>query len=262
MKKYQELLRYVLEHGEERDDRTGTGTISVFGHQVEYDVSNSFPLLTTKRVHLRSIIYELIWMLQGDTNARFLQERKVTIWDEWADENGDLGPIYGKQWRDFFGVDQIRDAIHQIEHNPDSRRIIVSAWNPHDLPQMALPPCHCFFQFYVSGENLSLKLYQRSADLFLGVPFNIAQYTLLLYIVAKICGKKPHRFIHSFGDLHIYKNHLEQVQEQLSREPYELPHLEIMGDDEIDIDDLSSLYDRIEVNDYKHHPTIKAEVAV
>lgn len=261
MQTYLDLLKYVLENGTERTDRTGTGTISTFGHQVEYDVSEKFPILTTKKIHMKSVIMELAWMLKGDTNVKFLRDNGVTIWDEWADENGDLGKIYGKQWRDFGGVDQIREVINQIRNNPDSRRIIVSAWNPAELSEMALPPCHCFFQFYVEGDRLSLKLYQRSADLFLGVPFNLAQYSLLLYIFAKICGKKPHRFIHSFGDLHIYKNHLDQVKLQLSRKPYELPEVKILGD--IDIDNISeNLIDQIIIENYRHHPSIKADVSV
>lgn len=263
MKQYLKLLEEVFDEGVYRSDRTGTGTYSLFGNQVEYDVSEKFPLLTTKKVHFRSVVFELLWMLRGETNVKFLHDNGVSIWDEWADENGDLGKIYGKQWRNFFGVDQIKDAIDQIKNNPTSRRIIVSAWNPHDLPDMALPPCHCFFQFYVQDDRLSLKLYQRSADLFLGVPFNIAQYSLLLYIVAKICGKKPYRFIHSFGDVHIYKNHSGQVTEQLSRNPYELPTLEILGDEPIDIDNIdASFFERIKLNDYKCHPAIKAEVSV
>lgn len=224
MKQYLDLLQHVLDHGILKEDRTGTGTHSVFGYQMRFDLQNGFPLLTTKKLHLKSIIHELLWFLKGDTNVKYLQENGVRIWNEWADENGDLGHIYGYQWRswpDYDGghIDQIKEAIDTIQHNPDSRRIIVSAWNVADLPQMNLPPCHAFFQFYVANGKLSLQLYQRSADIFLGVPFNIASYALLLMMVAQVTGLEAGDFVHTLGDAHIYNNHIEQVREQLSREP-------------------------------------------
>lgn len=224
MKQYLDLLQHVLDHGIFKEDRTGTGTHSVFGYQMRFDLQDGFPLLTTKKLHLKSIIHELLWFLKGDTNVKYLQENGVRIWNEWADENGDLGHIYGYQWRswpDYNGghIDQIKEAIHTIQNNPDSRRIIVSAWNVADLPQMNLPPCHAFFQFYVANGKLSLQLYQRSADIFLGVPFNIASYALLLMMVAQVTGLEAGDFVHTLGDAHIYNNHIEQVREQLSREP-------------------------------------------
>ena len=228
MKQYLDLLQHVLDHGIFKEDRTGTGTHSVFGYQMRFDLQDGFPLLTTKKLHLKSIIHELLWFLKGDTNVKYLQENGVRIWNEWADENGDLGHIYGYQWRswpDYNGghIDQIKEAIHTIQNNPDSRRIIVSAWNVADLPQMNLPPCHAFFQFYVANGKLSLQLYQRSADIFLGVPFNIASYALLLMMVAQVTGLEAGDFVHTLGDAHIYNNHIEQVREQLSREPRALP---------------------------------------
>lgn len=228
MKQYLDLLQHVLDHGVLKEDRTGTGTHSVFGYQMRFNLQDGFPLLTTKKLHLKSIIHELLWFLKGDTNVKYLQENGVRIWNEWADENGDLGHIYGYQWRswpDYNGghIDQIKEAIHTIQNNPDSRRIIVSAWNVADLPQMNLPPCHAFFQFYVANGKLSLQLYQRSADIFLGVPFNIASYALLLMMVAQVTGLEAGDFVHTLGDAHIYNNHIEQVREQLSREPRDLP---------------------------------------
>nr|MBP8843780.1 thymidylate synthase [Barnesiella sp.] len=232
MKQYLDLLQHVLDHGILKEDRTGTGTHSVFGYQMRFDLQDGFPLLTTKKLHLKSIIHELLWFLKGDTNVKYLQENGVRIWNEWADENGDLGHIYGYQWRswpDYNGghIDQIKEAIHTIQNNPDSRRIIVSAWNVADLPQMNLPPCHAFFQFYVANGKLSLQLYQRSADIFLGVPFNIASYALLLMMVAQVTGLEAGDFVHTLGDAHIYNNHIEQVREQLSREPRDLPKMKL-----------------------------------
>src|SRR6478735_5262501 len=232
MKVYHELLRRIIAEGVRKDDRTGTGTLSVFGHQMRFDLSRGFPLVTTKKLHLRSIIYELLWFLKGDTNIRYLRENGVTIWDEWADENGDLGPVYGRQWRswpkpDGSTVDQIQWVIGEIKRNPDSRRLIVSAWNPGEIDKMALAPCHCLFQFYVAEGRLSCQLYQRSADVFLGVPFNIASYALLVHMMADQCGLKVGDFVWTGGDTHIYSNHLDQVQQQLSREPYPLPRLHL-----------------------------------
>ena len=234
MKEYQRLLKLVLDTGKTRSDRTGTGTISVFGAQARFNLRNSFPCLTTKKLHLRSIIHELLWFIKGDTNIKYLKDNKVTIWDEWADENGNLGPVYGEQWRkwktaDGLNIDQIKELIKNIKENPNSRRHIVSAWNPGELKKMALPPCHAFFQLYVDTESkeLSCQLYQRSADLFLGVPFNIASYSLLTMMIAQVCSLKPGEFIHTFGDLHIYSNHIEQVNTQLQREPRELPKMKI-----------------------------------
>ena len=232
MKQYLDLLQHVLDHGVLKEDRTGTGTHSVFGYQMRFDLQNGFPLLTTKKLHLKSIIHELLWFLKGDTNVKYLQANGVRIWNEWADENGDLGHIYGYQWRswpDYDGghIDQIKEAIDTIQNNPDSRRIIVSAWNVADLPQMNLPPCHAFFQFYVANGKLSLQLYQRSADIFLGVPFNIASYALLLMMVAQVTGLEAGDFVHTLGDAHIYNNHIEQVREQLSREPRALPTMKL-----------------------------------
>ncbi len=260
---YEDLLRDVLEHGTPKSDRTGTGTRSVFGRQLRFDLTESFPLITTKRVHFRSIAYELLWFLRGDSNVSWLQEHGVTIWDEWADASGDLGPVYGVQWRSWPApngetIDQLSDIVEQIKTNPDSRRLIVSAWNVADIPNMALAPCHAFFQFYVADGKLSCQLYQRSADLFLGVPFNIASYALLTVMVAQQTGLEPGEFIWTGGDCHIYDNHVEQVTEQLSREPYPYPQLELKP--------AASLYnyefEDFEVKNYQHHPTIKAPVAV
>ncbi|MGI8966289.1 MAG: thymidylate synthase [Limisphaerales bacterium] len=302
MFQYQELLRLVLEHGKFKPDRTGTGTYSVFGAQARFPLQNNFPLLTTKKLHLRSIIYELLWFLRGERNVRYLQENKVTIWDEWANEKGDLGPVYGKQWRNWVktrsrsresantaenqptlfdpgesgddaivtaagprvrrshhGIDQIAQVIDQIKKNPDSRRLIVSAWNVADIDSMALPPCHALFQFYVSEGELSCQLYQRSADLFLGVPFNIASYALLTLTVAQVCGLKPGDFIHTFGDLHLYANHLAQAQEQLAREPRPLPQMKLNPAVK-NIDTFK--FEDFELVGYDPHPGIKAPIAV
>ncbi len=264
MKQYLDLMRHVRDHGIRKEDRTGTGTLSVFGYQMRFDLAEGFPLVTTKKLHLRSIIHELLWFLQGDTNLRYLHENNVTIWDEWADENGDLGPVYGYQWRSWpdangKGIDQISQVINQIRHNPDSRRIIVSAWNVGEIDQMALPPCHAFFQFYVADGRLSCQLYQRSADIFLGVPFNIASYALLLMMMAQVTGLEAGDFVHTFGDAHLYLNHLEQADLQLSRTPHALPVMRINPD----IDDLFAFrFDDFELQDYDPHPHIKAPVAV
>ena len=264
MKQYLDLLRTVLDKGTQKEDRTGTGTISVFGYQSRYDLSEGFPVLTTKKLHLKSIIYELLWFLKGDTNVKYLQDNGVRIWNEWADEKGDLGHIYGYQWRswpDYNGgfIDQISDAVNTIKTNPDSRRIIVSAWNVADLPNMSLPPCHAFLQFYVAGGKLSLQLYQRSADIFLGVPFNIASYALLLKMMAQVTGLKEGEFIHTLGDAHIYNNHLEQIYLQLSREPRALPQMNI-NPDVRNIFDFT--YEDFELVGYDPHPHIKGIVAV
>ena len=265
MKQYLELLDHILNNGVDREDRTGTGTRSVFGYQMRFDLRDGFPLITTKKIHLKSIIHELLWFLKGDTNVRYLQENGVRIWNEWADpETGDLGHIYGYQWRswpDYDGgsVDQIEEAVEQIKHNPDSRRIIVSAWNVADLPKMKLPPCHAFFQFYVAQGRLSLQLYQRSADTFLGVPFNIASYALLLMMVAQVTGLEPGEFIHTLGDAHIYRNHFDQVREQLSREPRQLPHMHLNPDIK-NLDEFS--FADFTLEGYDPHPHIKGEVAV
>jgi thymidylate synthase len=264
MKQYLDLLNRVLTEGVEKEDRTGTGTISVFGHQMRFHLADGFPCLTTKKLHLKSIIYELLWFLQGDTNVKYLQEHGVRIWNEWADENGDLGPVYGKQWRawrDYDGstIDQIQEVIDTIKHNPDSRRMMVSAWNVADVPQMKLPPCHCLFQFYVANGKLSLQLYQRSADIFLGVPFNIASYALLLMMMAQVCGLEAGDFVHTMGDAHIYKNHLEQVKLQLSRTPRPLPTMKINPE----VKNLFDFkYEDFELTDYNPYPHISAEVAV
>ena len=264
MKQYQDLLRRILDEGVVKSDRTGTGTKSVFGHQMRFDLSQGFPLVTTKKLHLKSIIYELLWFLRGDTNVKYLQDHGVSIWDEWADEDGNLGHIYGYQWRswpDYRGghIDQIREVVDQIQHNPDSRRMIVSAWNVADLRTMNLPPCHLLFQFYVAEGKLSLQLYQRSADTFLGVPFNIASYALLLTMVAQVCGLQPGEFIHTTGDTHLYLNHLDQARLQLSREPRPLPRLVVNPD-------VKSLFDfRFEdftIEGYDPWPHIKAAVSV
>jgi len=264
MQQYLDLLQHILDNGTEKSDRTGTGTISYFGYQMRFDLSKGFPLVTTKKLHLKSIIYELLWFLCGETKIKYLKEHGVSIWNEWADENGELGPVYGKQWRSWEGsdgkvIDQISDAIKQIKNNPDSRRIIVSAWNVADLPKMALMPCHALFQFYVADGKLSCQLYQRSADVFLGVPFNIASYTLLTMMIAQVCDLEPGDFVHTFGDVHIYSNHLEQVKLQLSRKPYPLPTMKLNPA-------VKNIFDfRFEdfiLENYQHHPAIKAPVAV
>lgn len=264
MTPYLELIQHILRNGHRKEDRTGTGTISTFGYQMRFDLSKGFPLLTTKKVHLKSIIYELLWFLKGDTNVHYLQEHGVRIWNEWADPDGDLGHIYGYQWRswpDYEGgfIDQISDAVKAIKENPDSRRIIVSAWNVADLKNMNLPPCHAFFQFYVSEGKLSLQLYQRSADCFLGVPFNIASYALLCMMMAQVCGLEPGDFIHTLGDAHIYTNHLDQVHEQLTREPRELPRM-IINPDVKSIFDF--IYEDFTLTGYDPHPAIKGVVSV
>ena len=257
-------MRHVRDHGTRKEDRTGTGTVSVFGHQMRFDLSEGFPLVTTKKIHLRSILHELLWFLKGDTNIRYLHENKVTIWDEWADENGDLGPVYGHQWRswptaDGRKIDQISQVIDQLRNNPDSRRIIVSAWNVGDIENMALPPCHAFFQFYVADGKLSCQLYQRSADIFLGVPFNIASYALLLLMMAQVTGLQAGDFVHTFGDAHLYLNHLEQTDLQLSRTPHAAPVMQLNPDIK-DLFDFS--FDDFELTNYDPHPHIKAPVAV
>ncbi|MBI5919061.1 MAG: thymidylate synthase [Nitrosomonadales bacterium] len=264
MRAYLDLMQHVQDHGTKKSDRTGTGTVSVFGYQMRFDLSQGFPLVTTKKCHLKSIIHELLWFLQGDTNIRYLKENGVRIWDEWADEYGDLGPVYGKQWRswetvDGRVVDQIKVAVEQLKHNPDSRRIIVSAWNVGELERMALAPCHAFFQFYVADGKLSCQLYQRSADIFLGVPFNIASYALLTMMMAQVCGLKPGDFVHTFGDAHLYSNHLEQVATQLSREPRALPTMKINPAVK---DILSFKFEDFTLEGYEPHPAIKAAVAV
>ncbi|MBR1415908.1 MAG: thymidylate synthase [Prevotella sp.] len=264
MKQYLDLLDRILHEGVQKGDRTGTGTLSVFGHQMRFNLEEGFPLLTTKKLHLKSIIYELLWFLQGNTNAHWLQERGVRIWNEWADENGELGPIYGHQWRswpDYDGgtIDQIAYVLDQIKNNPNSRRMIVSAWNVAEVNKMALPPCHTMFQFYVADGKLSLQLYQRSADTFLGVPFNIASYALLCMMMAQVCGLKPGEFVHTTGDTHLYLNHLEQARLQLSREPRPLPRMRINPD----VKDLFSFqYEDFQLEDYNPWPHIKAEVSV
>ena len=264
MKQYLDLLSHIMEHGTVKHDRTGVGTKSVFGYQMRFDLQDGFPLLTTKKVHLRSIIHELLWFIAGDTNIGYLHDNKVSIWDEWADENGDLGPVYGRQWRswqapDGRSIDQLQQAIDLIRHNPDSRRILVCAWNPADIDKMALPPCHCLFQFYVAGGRLSCQLYQRSADVFLGVPFNIASYALLTMMMAQVCGLQPGEFVHSFGDTHIYLNHFDQVAEQLSREPRALPRMKLNPE-------VKSLFDfkyeDFTLEGYDPWPALKAPVAV
>jgi thymidylate synthase len=264
MKPYLDLMRHVLEHGTRKDDRTGTGTLSVFGWQMRYNLAEGFPLVTTKKCHLRSIIHELLWFLQGDTNIKYLKENGVSIWDEWADENGNLGPVYGHQWRswpkpDGGTIDQISEVVNTLKSNPDSRRIIVSAWNVADLDKMALAPCHAFFQFYVADGRLSCQLYQRSADIFLGVPFNIASYALLTLMMAQVTGLKPGDFVHTLGDAHLYLNHLDQTREQLSRDPRPLPTMTLNPD-------VKNIFDfRFEdftLGGYDPHPAIKAPVAV
>ena len=264
MREYLDLMRTVLETGTDRPDRTGTGTRSIFGYQMRFDLSRGFPLLTTKKVHLKSVIYELLWFLRGDTNVRWLQERGVSIWNEWADDNGDLGPVYGSQWRswpDGHGgtIDQIANVIDSIRSRPDSRRHVVSAWNPAEVDEMALPPCHCLFQFYVAEGRLSCQLYQRSADVFLGVPFNIASYALLTLMVAQVTGLKPGDFVHSFGDVHLYRNHFEQAVEQLRRAPRPLPRM-TLNPDRTSVFDFE--YEDFMLTGYDPHPAIKAEIAV
>ncbi|TAJ78799.1 MAG: thymidylate synthase [Gallionellaceae bacterium] len=264
MRAYLDLMQHVLDHGTQKSDRTGTGTTSVFGYQMRFDLSQGFPLVTTKKCHLRSIIHELLWFLRGDTNIKYLKDNGVSIWDEWADENGNLGPVYGKQWRSWEAVDgrvidQIKIAVDQIKSTPDSRRIIVSAWNVGELDQMALAPCHAFFQFYVADGKLSCQLYQRSADIFLGVPFNIASYALLTLMMAQVCGLKAGDFVHTFGDAHLYSNHIEQAALQLSREPRPLPTMKINPDVE---DIFSFKFEDFTLEGYDPHPAIKAPVAI
>ncbi len=264
MKQYLDLMRHVLKHGVKKEDRTGTGTLSVFGHQMRFDLAEGFPLLTTKKLHLRSIVHELLWFIMGDTNIKYLHDNKVTIWDEWADKDGNLGPVYGAQWRswpkrDGTTLDQLADVIQRIKASPDSRRLLVTAWNPADVDKMALPPCHCLFQFYVADGKLSCQLYQRSADIFLGVPFNIASYALLTHMIAEVTGLKPGEFIHTLGDAHIYSNHLEQVETQLKRVPKTLPKLEISRKINA-IEDF--VYEDFQFTGYDPEPAIRAPVAV
>jgi thymidylate synthase len=264
MQQYLTLLQHIIDQGVDKSDRTGTGTRSVFGYQMRFDLTKGFPLVTTKKLHLKSIIYELLWFLQGDTNIKYLKDNGVRIWDEWADENGDLGPVYGKQWRSWEGangktVDQVSDLIKQIKTNPDSRRLIISAWNVADLPDMKLMPCHCLFQFYVANGKLSCQLYQRSADVFLGVPFNIASYALLTMMIARVCDLQLGEFVHSFGDVHLYKNHFEQASLQLTRTPFPLPEMKINPEVK-NIFDFK--YEDFELVNYQSHPAIKAPVAV
>ena len=264
MKQYLDLAEYILENGKDRDDRTGVGVRSIFGYQMRFNLANGFPLLTTKKLHLKSIVYELLWFLRGDTNIKYLNDNGVTIWDEWANEYGELGPIYGSQWRswkccDGRVVDQIANVIEQIKNNPTSRRLIVNSWNVGDIDKMALPPCHVMFQFYVSDGKLSCQLYQRSADVFLGVPFNIASYSILIHMIAHVCELQVGDFIHTFGDIHIYKNHFQQMKKQLLRTPKKLPQLQITRN----VTDISSFnYDDIKISDYNPYPTIKGDIAV
>jgi len=264
MQQYHDLLRHILENGAQKHDRTGTGTISCFGYQMRFDLNAGFPMLTTKKLHVKSIIHELLWFLAGDTNVKYLQENGVRIWDEWADADGNLGPVYGYQWRSWHTpdgrvIDQIANVVEMIKKNPDSRRLIVTAWNPADVDRMALPPCHALFQFYVADGKLSCQLYQRSADVFLGVPFNIASYALLTLMMAQVCGLKPGEFVHSFGDVHLYNNHIEQAKLQLTREPRALPALEI----DPTVQDLFAFrFEHFTLKGYEPHPHIKAEVAV
>lgn len=264
MEQYHQLLKHILDNGVSKTDRTGTGTTSYFGYQMRFNLQDGFPMVTTKRLHLKSIIYELLWFLKGETNIKYLKEHGVSIWDEWADANGELGPVYGKQWRSWQGadgkvIDQINDAIKQIKSNPDSRRIIVSAWNVADLPEMALMPCHALFQFYVVNGKLSCQLYQRSADVFLGVPFNIASYALLTMMMAQVCDLQHGEFIHSFGDVHLYNNHIEQAKLQLTRTPYALPTMKI---NPVVKDIFDFTYEDFTLENYQYHPAIKATVAV
>lgn len=264
MQQYHDLLQHILDHGVHKSDRTGTGTQSVFGYQMRFNLQEGFPLVTTKKVHMKSIIHELLWFLQGATNIAYLKEHGVSIWNEWANEQGELGPVYGKQWRSWEGadgkvVDQVSDLIQQIKTNPDSRRLIISAWNVADLPQMALMPCHALFQFYVANGKLSCQLYQRSADVFLGVPFNIASYALLTLMIAQVCGLEPGEFIHTFGDVHIYSNHMEQVKLQLSRSPFPLPTMKLNPE----VNDIFAFrFEDFTLENYQSHPAIKAPVAV
>ena len=264
MKQYLELLSNIMENGSDKSDRTGTGTRSIFGAQMRFDLNQGFPLLTTKKLHLKSIIYELLWFIKGDTNIKYLTDHQVRIWDEWADKNGDLGPIYGQQWRSWTGADgktydQVKDVLHQIKTNPDSRRMIINAWNVADLPKMGLNPCHALFQFYVADGKLSCQLYQRSADVFLGVPFNIASYALLTMMMAQVTGLEAGEFVHTFGDVHLYNNHVEQAKLQLSRTPYELPTMKINPE----VKDLFEFrFEDFTLENYNYHPAIKAPVAV
>lgn len=272
MKQYHDLLQHILDNGTRKTDRTGTGTISCFGYQMRFDLADGFPVVTTKKLHLKSIIHELLWFLQGDTNIRYLKENGVRIWDEWADADGNLGPVYGKQWRSWAApdpsassgqvprtIDQISDLVSMIKKNPDSRRLIVSAWNPADVPNMALPPCHCLFQFYVADGKLSCQLYQRSADTFLGVPFNIASYALLTLMIAQVCDLKPGEFVHTFGDVHLYNDHIEQAKLQLTREPKALPTMRI----DPSVKDLFAFrFEHFTLENYDPHPHIKAVVSV
>jgi thymidylate synthase len=264
MRQYHDLLELVLKTGVEKHDRTGTGTLSVFGHQARYDLGAGFPMLTTKKLFKKAIVLELLWFLRGDTNVRWLQEQGVTIWDEWADANGDLGPVYGHQWRswpapDGGTIDQIANVVRDIRANPDSRRLVVTAWNPADVPKMALPPCHCLFQFYVANGRLSCQLYQRSADIFLGVPFNIASYALLTLMLAQVTGLKPGEFVHTLGDAHLYLNHIAQAREQLTRRPYPLPTMRL---NPAVTDIFGFRFEDFTLENYQAHPTIKAEIAV
>lgn len=264
MRQYLDLLQHVLDHGTPREDRTGTGTVGVFGYQMRFPLGKGFPLLTTKKLHLRSIIYELLWFLRGDTNIQYLHDHKVTIWDEWADENGDLGPVYGSQWRSWPDgrggtIDQIANVVNEIKANPYSRRLMVTAWNPAEIQDMALPPCHCLFQFYVSNGKLSCQLYQRSADIFLGVPFNIASYALLTMMMAQVCDLEPGDFVHTLGDAHIYQNHLDQVKLQLTRDPRPLPQM-LINPEKKDIFGFD--YEDFTLTNYDPHPHIKGEVSV
>jgi len=264
MQQYHQLLQHILDNGVQKSDRTGTGTISTFGYQMRFNLQDGFPLVTTKKVHLKSIVHELLWFLKGETNIAYLKENGVSIWDEWADEAGELGPVYGKQWRSWEGpngevIDQITDVIEQIKKSPDSRRLIVNAWNVAELPKMALMPCHTMFQFYVANGRLSCQLYQRSADVFLGVPFNIASYALLTMMIAQVCELEPGEFIHTFGDVHIYNNHLEQVHTQLSREPFPLPTMKLNPEVK-NIFDFK--FEDFKLENYQSHPAIKAPVAV
>ena len=264
MEQYHDLLRHILKHGTRKSDRTGTGTLSCFGHQMRFDLAEGFPMLTTKKLHLKSIIHELLWFLQGNTNIKYLQENGVKIWDEWADEQGELGPVYGHQWRHWptpsgEQIDQIAQVVEAIRKNPDSRRLIVTAWNPADVDRMALPPCHCLFQFYVADGRLSCQLYQRSADIFLGVPFNIASYALLTLMIAQVTGLKPGEFVHTLGDAHLYLNHLEQAELQLTRKPYPLPVMRLNPE----VTDLFAFrYEDFTLEGYRFHPHIPAQVAV
>ena len=264
MKAYLDLMRHILEHGDEKGDRTGTGTKSVFGYQMRFGLSDGFPMVTTKKLHLPSIVHELLWFIKGDTNVKYLQDNGVRIWNEWADENGDLGPVYGKQWRRWEGkdcqiIDQLQQAIEAIKTNPNSRRIIVSAWNVGELEEMALMPCHAFFQFHVAQGKLNCQLYQRSADVFLGVPFNIASYALLTHMMAQVCGLEAGTFVHTLGDAHLYNNHLEQSALQITREPMPLPQLKL-NETITSIDEFT--YEDIEIVDYHHHPHIKAPISI